>query len=210
MKLGKIMMILLALCLFCGCGQKQPVVEVDPNAVIIDPNATEAPAAAPAVTEAPAAAPVPLAETFPAQEELTELAGEDPYTFHTGDIAILPRMEAEPVLKALGEPAFMFEADSCAYQGKDVYYKFNGFELTVNTPEDKPVITAITVVDDTIRVPFENGSLSIGDPAEKLCSVMGLEPGKEQYDLHSPGVHLQFAVKDNRISAILFIAPEEY
>lgn len=206
MKLRNTLPLLLALCFLCACGTKKTAVEVDPSAVIIDPNAP----AAPAATQAPAATTAPIPETFPAQEELTELAGEDPYTFYAGDVRILPRMEADPVIRALGEPAFKFEADSCAYQGKDVYYKYNGFELTVNTPESTPVITAITVVDDTIRVPFENGSIAIGDSAEKLCSVLGLEAGQEQYDLHSPGVHLQFAVKDNRVSAILFLAPEEY
>ena len=211
MKLRKTTVILMALLLLCGCGGKKAAVPVDPSAVIVDPNATQAPAA-PAVTEAPAptAAPAEASEQFPAQEELTELAAEDPYTFRAGEIKILPRMEAEPILAALGEPAFRFEADSCAYQGKDVYYKYNGFELTVNTPESVAVITAITVVDDTIRVPFENGSLAIGDSAQKLSEVLGVEPGQEQYNLHSPGVHLQIAVKDGRVSAILFLAPEEY
>lgn len=213
MKLRNAMLILIALILLCGCGgsDKKPAVELDPSAVIIDPNATAAPAA-PVLTQAPSAQPVivPLTESFPAQEKLTELAEEDPYTFHTGNIKILPRMEAAPVLEALGEPAFTFEADSCAYQGKDVYYKYNGFELTVNTPDDIPVITAITVVDDTIRVPFKNGSLAIGDNVQKLTDVLGLQAGQEQYDLHSSGVHLQIGIKDNRINAILFLAPEEY
>lgn len=209
MKRRILMFVCAALLLFCACGSKQPAAQIDPNAVIIDPNATDVPAA-PAATQAPAATNAPIAETFPAQEELTELAEEDPYTFHAGEVSILPRMEAAPVLEALGEPAFYFSADSCAYQGKDEYYKYSGFEITVNTPEGVPVITAITVVDDTIRVPFANGTLAIGDSAEKLYEVLGVQPGQEQYDLHSSGVHLQVAVKDGRVSAILFLAPEEY
>ena len=211
MKLKRILAFVFILCLLSGCGGKQqPVKTPDPDAVIVDPNATAVPAE-PAVTAEPAPRKTPeVTEVFPAQDELTELAAEDPYTFRTGDISILPRMEAAPVLALLGEPAFTFEADSCAYQGKDIYYKYNGFELTVNTPEGVPVITAITVVDDTIRVPFENGTLAIGDSADTLSDVLGLEPGQEQYDLHSGGVHLQIAVKDGRVSAILFLAPEEY
>lgn len=212
MKTRSILFMLIVLLLCTGCGSKKQTVAIDPNAVIVNPNAASAPAvtAAPAQSQAPAATSVPIAETFPTQQELDGLAEEDPYTFHTGSIAILPRMEAEPVLALLGEPAFRYEADSCAYQGKDVYYKYNGFELTVNTPEDKPVITAITVVDDTIRVPFKNGTLAIGDTALKVCEVLGVEQGQEQYDLHSSGVHLQIGIKDGRVSAILFLAPEQY
>lgn len=211
MKLRIAVILMLVVLLLCGCGQKPTPVAVDPSAVIVDPNATEAPAVSQApAAQAPAATPVPIAETFPAQEELDVMAAEDPFTFHAGDVKILPRMEAAPILTALGEPAFYFSADSCAYQGKDEYYKYNGFEITVNTPEGVPVITAITVVDDTIRVAFPNGTLALGDGAQKVCDVFGVEPGAEQYDLHSPGVHLQIAIKEGRVSAILFLAPEEY
>ena len=210
MKFKKVLFVLLALLLLCGCGSKQKsAVAFDSSAVIIDPNATDAPVAK-AATAAPAATSAPLSETIPAQTELTELAEEDPYTFYAGDVKILPRMEADPVLKALGEPAYCFEADSCAYLGKDEYYSYNGFEIAVNTVEGKRVITAIRVVDDTIRVPFQDGTLAIGDSAETVCKLFGVEPGLDQYVLHSPGVHLQIALKDGRVSVILFLAPEEY
>ena len=162
--------LLLLLLTGCGSGKKQTL-----SGVVVDPNAAKA--AAPAVTAVPAAA----GTEFPVQEELTSLATEDPYAFLTNGLKILPRMEAAPILEALGAPAFTFEADSCAYQGKDIYYKYSGFELTVNVPEDVPLITAITVVDDTIRVTFPNGTLAIGDSEAKLLEVLGGESGQEQF-----------------------------
>ena len=203
----KLAVLLMVLCLICGCGGSGQPSSKNSSAVIVDPNAvaaTEVPQAAPAVTEAPAA------EVFPEQEALTELAADDPYTFMAGDVKILPRMEAATVLEALGTPALTFEQDSCAYQGKDIYYKYNGFELTVNEPDGVAIITAISVVDDTIRVSFPSGTLAIGDSEEKLLEVLGGEAGQEQYNYHSAGVHLQVSLQDGKIRAILFLAPEEY
>ena len=83
---------------------------------------------------------------------------------------MVPMMAAAPVLEALGEPLGRFEADSCAYLGKDVFYYYPGFELTVNEVEGQEVLTAIAVVDDTVAIPQ---GLRIYDEEAKLLSVLG-------------------------------------
>ena len=61
--------------------------------------------------------------------------------------------EAESVLSALGEPQGSFEADSCAYQGKDYFYYYDGFELTANDVDGALRITGINIIDDTVQTP---------------------------------------------------------
>lgn len=61
---------------------------------------------------------------------------------------------AEKVLNALGEPVNgAFESDSCAYQGKDYFYYYDGFEVMVNDVDGVKRITGITVADDTVQTP---------------------------------------------------------
>ena len=63
---------------------------------------------------------------------------------------------AEKVLNALGEPVNgTFESDSCAYQGKDYFYYYDGFEVMVNDVDGVKRITGITVADDYAHHPGE-------------------------------------------------------
>ncbi|MBR1497955.1 MAG: hypothetical protein IJ617_10040, partial [Oscillospiraceae bacterium] len=59
--------------------------------------------------------------------------------------------EAKPVLDALGAPDDTFTADSCAYQGQDCYYYYDGIELCVNDIEGVERVTGITLADDTVQ-----------------------------------------------------------
>ena len=60
---------------------------------------------------------------------------------------------AADVLSALGEPDSTFESNSCAYQGKDKFYYYDGFEVLVNDVDGTERITGITIADDTVSNP---------------------------------------------------------
>jgi len=168
-----------ALMLLLGCGGKAPAAPKE-GVVYVDPNAASAATAAPA---APAQQPAPVevqpqqpaATAAPAAEETKELA----LYFEGKGVRLEPMMEAAPVLQALGAPIGTFEADSCAYLGKDLYYYYPGFELTVNEVDGVERITVITVVDDTIVTPQ---GLRIGDEEEKLLSLLG---GREENGIYA-------------------------
>ena len=168
-----------ALMLLLGCGGKAPaapkegVVYVDPNAASAATAASAAPAQQPAPVEAQPQQPA--ATAAPAAEETKELA----LYFEGKGVRLEPMMEAAPVLQALGAPIGTFEADSCAYLGKDLYYYYPGFELTVNEVDGVERITVITVVDDTIVTPQ---GLRIGDEEEKLLSLLG---GREENGIYA-------------------------
>ena len=86
------------------------------------------------------------------KEEYTPDYGELYYA--SGDTKFGIMDPAEEVLNALGEPVNgTFESDSCAYQGKDYFYYYDGFEVMVNDVDGVKRITGITVADDTVQTP---------------------------------------------------------
>ena len=51
--------------------------------------------------------------------------------YASGDVKFGILDAADEVLSALGEPVSTFESNSCAYQGKDKFYYYDGFEILV-------------------------------------------------------------------------------
>ena len=200
-RIGILICALLALALV-GCGGQKAVEPAPkPGVVYLDPNAapstvqtTAAPAAASA-TDAPAAATAPAQETpaaGPAAEEEPTEGALDLY-FECRGVRIEPMMEAAPVLAALGEPLGAFEADSCAYLGKDLFYAYPGMELTVNEVEGVNRITIIRVTDDTVTIPQ---GLRIYDEEEKVLDLLGGTDNNGVYSYKSGTTELLVQVKE--------------
>ena len=80
---------------------------------------------------------------------------------------------ADSVLSALGDPDSTFESNSCAYQGKDKFYYYDGFEILVNDVDGTERVTGITLADDTVSNPQGVKIGMKGDEALKLMD--GLE-----------------------------------
>lgn len=203
-----------------GCGGAEKPVQQKPGVVYLDPNAAQAPAAtqAPAAAEATQAPEAPAAQAPSAPAEPAQAAtGEDAEDggvpegpidiyFEGKGVRIEPWMEAAPVLAALGDPIGTFEADSCAYIGKDLFYYYPGFELTVNQVEGVDRITAITVADDTVITPQ---GLRIYDEEEKLLSLLGGTEDNGVYTYRNGQIQLLILVKDGTDDA-RHIASMEY
>ena len=191
--------LILALLLLFGCGgkaaapqpaQKEGVVFVDPNAATAVPAATAEPVSAEATATPAEATPEPEAAPAGEPEELP--AGPELY-FESKGVRMEPWMEAAPVLAALGDPIGSFEADSCAYIGKDLFYWYPGFELTVNEVEGVNRITAVTVADDTVTIPQ---GLRIYDDEEKLLDILGGEEMNGLYTYQNGQTMLLIQVKE--------------
>ena len=107
----------------------------------------------------------------------TEENGEQAYTPDYGDFYFESNgvkfgiMDyADKVLEALGEPQSTFESNSCAYQGKDEFYYYDGFEIMVNEIDGEKRITGITLADDTITNPQ---GVKIGMDINEALGLMG-------------------------------------
>ena len=100
--------------------------------------------------------------------EYTPDYGELYYT--AGDVKFGIMDPAEDVLASLGDPTGTFESDSCAYQGKDYFYYYDGFEVMVNDVDGVKRITGITLADDTVANPQ---GVKVGMKAEDALELMG-------------------------------------
>lgn len=199
MKKSFFMGLILLLGLLCACasGARQGTVYVDPKA-----------AAGETAQSGEGEKPE---QVLPGEKEAPdpEEEQEEEYIFRSGSIAIVPLEEADEVMERLTGLLSTFEADSCAYQGKDYYYYYPGFELTVNELEGVKRITAITLVDDTIKAEFSGGALGIGDGEQLLRQVLGGEPGQSYYEFAGSRSRVQIQLMEGRITAMVFRPAEE-
>lgn len=159
--------------------------------------------------EKPSEEPKQTTETTPAAEpgedvaEPAEEVNEDPYYFAADGTEIRIMDEADPILAALGEPASTFEADSCAFQGKDYFYYYDGFQLMVNDVEGVNRITSITLVDDTVKAPQ---GIGIGSKEEEIAGAFGEDFTKasEMYVYRHDTTSLQISVKSGKVTAMVY------
>ena len=95
---------------------------------------------------------------------------------------------AADVLAALGEPDSTFESNSCAYQGKDKFYYYDGFEVLVNDVDGTERITGITIADDTVSNPQ---GVKIGMKIDEALALMdGIELFSRAIPISSPSARL--------------------
>ena len=184
-KVGYIIFVLVLAAAMTACQSS------DDGGVIVDPNAS---------TGQSAQVSQGRAETsgaeFP-EEHDTLYFDADGTRIHVYDMA-------DDVLSALGEPGGTFESASCAYQGMDYFYYYDGFQITVNDVDGEKHVTVITVVDDTVSIPQ---GVKIGSAEDEMRSLMG-----DDYTVSS-GLYvftefstvLQIQIKEGKVAAILYI-----
>lgn len=99
-------------------------------------------------TNEQAATPTPLTA-----EQLTTLPAYEKLFIQVGELRIGILDDANVVLSALPPPFGTFEAESCAYQGMDSFYYYDGFQLMVNEIDEERKITSISIKDDLFKTP---------------------------------------------------------
>ena len=100
---------------------------------------------------------------------------ESGYKVIIKDTEIVPGAEMSSVLSALGEPKKYFESESCAFQGLDKVYTYDG--VVIRTYPDKEVdyVLSVELKDDTVAT--EEG-ISIGDSRDKVIETYGESPSQ--------------------------------
>jgi len=136
-------------------------------------------------------------ETDPGQD----VAGAKGYAFLFQDTAVEVDADAATVIQNLGEPLSYFEAPSCAFQGLDKIYTYNGFEIDTYPMDEKDYISAIILRDDSVMTAEGVG---IGDSVEKLEQAYGSDGTKEEsmivYD--KDGMKLCFILQKDEIISV--------
>jgi len=78
--------------------------------------------------------------------------------------------EADPVTNELGEPRTKTEMPSCAHQGSDIYWFYDGFELMINEIDGVNYITGIALKDDLVST---QQGVRIGMNIEEALELLG-------------------------------------
>ena len=135
--------------------------------------------------------------------EETPEEGEKVYTFTTGKTQIAVDAEAAPVLEALGEWSSYDESASCAFEGLDKIYTYDGFEITTYPLNGKDYIFLIDFYADTVAT--EEG-IRIGNTKEAVLATYGT-PDKETENAliyNGRGMYLQFLFNDGAVANIQY------
>ena len=135
-----------------------------------------------------------------APEQQTEAAASKGYVFAASGVTVEVDADMAPILQALGEPASYFEAASCAFEGLDKIYTYNGFEIDTYPAQDKDLVSAVVLKDDSVTTAE---GICIGDSLEKLLEAYGegtQENGMVVYT--KDGMKLCFILQDDSIISI--------
>lgn len=110
----------------------------------------------------------------------TEAAAEISYIFKTDKATISIGTEAEAVIRDLGTPEKTFEQDSCAYQGKDKVYTYDGFEVSTHMLNGKEIISSVYLINDKAETPE---GIKIGSKKQDVINTYG-EEYKEEFGVY--------------------------
>lgn len=161
------------------------------------------------------------AAVFAADDAATEAAEAEeepvygPLGFVYRDLEFGLLDEAEPVMEELGEADDLFVSASCAYQGDDYIYYYDGIELTANEIDGVFRITGIVLADDMIQTPQ---GLTIGMDIEEALKLMEavedeeltVEENRGVYSFqHGPALLMVKADANGEITAIQYTAVSE-
>ena len=122
----------------------------------------------------------------------------------SGDVKFGIGDKSEEVMAKLGEPMDTFESESCAYQGKDYFYYYDGFELMANDFDGTQLITGITLDDDTVQLPQ---GVKVGMDIDEALSLMDVEytQSGSVYKFTEGSTILRIrAGEDNTVAAVEF------
>ncbi len=189
-KLLIIVLILLMGVVFIGCGQADDGVTVDPNANVPDTG-----------DETP--------EDNKTEDNQTQAEQSDNLYYETNGVQIHTYDLADDVFTSIGKANGTFEAPSCAYQGSDFFYYYDGFQLTVNEVDGADHVTIIMIVDDTVAIPQ---GVKIGDTEETMLQMMGDDYTNKNglYEFVSGNTTLQIQVKEGSVVSIMYVyTPQE-
>ena len=127
----------------------------------------------------------------------------DNYVFIYSGITIAVEDEAKEILEQLGEPMEYFEAPSCAYQGLDKTYYYNGFEITTYTDNDTDYIANVLLVDDSVTT---REGIYIGSSVDEVVNKYGsdYETSVNQYVYTLGETGLQFIFEGDVVISIMY------
>lgn len=125
--------------------------------------------------------------------------------FTYNGIRMVPGEEAEPVLTALGEPKSYTEEPSCAFEGLDKTYGYDGFYLATFPEEKKEYIRSIWFADSTVSTE-EGISLGSGEEQVKKAYCRDNADAMHTYTLIRGSTKLTIALEEGVVRSVRYDA----
>lgn len=108
-----------------------------------------------------------------------EASGQEVFVFTSNGVDIKMNAEADPIVEALGDPISTFDAPSCAFQGTDWIYTYDGFQINTYPLNDVNYVSSVVLTSDAVATPE---GLEIGGTKDDMIAAYG-EDFAEEYDL---------------------------
>jgi hypothetical protein len=127
------------------------------------------------------------------------------YAFLYREVTIPMNADAAPIIEALGEPVDYFEAASCAFQGLDKIYYYQGFELGTYPNEDKDYVSYVNLLDDTVET---DQGISLGASLSEVKAAYGEDYSVEgnAYIYRQEDTKLTFFIEEDEVIQITYAA----
>lgn len=136
------------------------------------------------------------------EDEPTKTKGG--YTFKVNETEVVMNAKAEPTIKKLGKANKTFESESCAFDGLDKEYSYNGFVVKTYPNKDTDYIASVTLFDDTVETPE---GIAIGAKKEDVIKAYGeCKESKTVCEYKKGDMKLLFLITDGVVSSIQYVA----
>lgn len=139
------------------------------------------------------------------ETESAAMEQENSYVFEVNGVSMEINGDVTDYVAKLKEPSGgTYEAKSCAFEGLDKFWYYDGFTLQAYQSNGGDFLYSITFDDDTVKT---KEGIKIGDKWTDAVKAYGdgYKSDKGMYYYESDGMQLQFIVKDDCITNIMYV-----
>lgn len=136
-------------------------------------------------------------------KENIDRAEESKYYLSIRGVDVRIGSKLDETIEKLGDDYTYFEADSCAFQGKDKIYTYGSIAILNYQAEEIDYIATIEIKDDLVST---NEGISIGSTREDVINAYGNEGELTETSIMyvSGNTCLKFIMKEDKVNYISF------
>ena len=126
------------------------------------------------------------------------------YAFMSNGVPVCVNAEVASIVAALGEPLSYFEAASCAFDGLDKTYTYDGFQIETYPIGDIDYVNCIILLDDMTSTPE---GIRIGASSADVTAAYGTadEADDSRLVYMKDDMQLMFLLNDGKVSSIQYM-----
>ncbi|MBP1754260.1 MAG: hypothetical protein H6Q59_658 [Firmicutes bacterium] len=132
-------------------------------------------------------------------------ANDKGFSFEYQGVKIPMNVDVAPIVEKLGKSVDYFEAASCAFQGLDKIYYYNGFELGTYPNGNKDYVSYVNLLDDSVTTAQ---GIYLGSTLDEVISAYGSEYTAEgtSYVYRLGDSKLTFIIEEDAVTQITYSA----